>query len=132
MDALAKKKKIMGFGHRVYKTGDSRAPLMSECTQELGKRKDETGLCELARLVEGVMKREKNLFPNVDFPSGLAYYLLGIPIELYTAIFAASRVAGWAAHVIEQLDNNRLIRPECHYAGPRGLPYVPIGERDRS
>ena len=85
--------------------------------------------CEIANIVETVMMREKKIFPNVDFPIGLIYYLLGIPIDLYTAIFAAARSAGWSAHVIEQLDNNRLIRPECYYTGHRDIPYTPLQER---
>lgn len=132
MDALGRKKKIMGFGHRVYKKGDSRAPLLKELCTELARRLGKTKWGEVARIIEEVMMREKKLFPNVDFPAGLVYYLLEIPIDFYTAIFAAARMAGWTAHVIEQLDNNKLIRPECHYTGPRNLPYVPVQERNHS
>jgi len=130
MKALAQKKKIMGFGHRVYKKGDSRAPLLKELVSQLAVRLNATKWRETAQIVEDVMIREKKLFPNVDFPAGLLYYLLGIPINFYTAIFAAARSAGWTAHVIEQLDNNKLIRPECHYTGPRNLPYVSLQERN--
>ena len=132
MDALAKKKKIMGFGHRVYKHGDSRAPLLKELLEQFAARVGGQKWCQIASIVETVMMREKKIFPNVDFPAGLLYYLLGIPIDLYTAIFAAARSSGWSAHVIEQLDNNRLIRPECHYTGPRSLPYVPLQERNQA
>ena len=130
MNALSQKKKIMGFGHRVYKKGDSRAPLLRELVSQLAVRLNATQWCDISRIIEEVMMREKKLFPNVDFPAGLVYYLLGITIDLYTAIFAAARSAGWSAHVIEQLDDNKLIRPECHYTGPRNLPYVPIPERN--
>jgi len=132
MDALSAKKKIMGFGHRVYKNGDSRAPLLKELLAQLAERLNSPKWVEIAHIVEDVMMREKKLFPNVDFPAGLLYYLLEIPIDLYTAIFAAARSAGWTAHVIEQLDNNKLIRPECHYTGPRNLPYVSLQERNHS
>lgn len=130
MDVLAQKKKIMGFGHRVYKHGDSRAPLLKELLFQLAGRLERTQWTQLAQIVEDVMMREKKLFPNVDFPAGLLYYLLGLPIDLYTAIFAAARVSGWCSHVIEQLDSNKLIRPECHYTGPRNLPYAPVQERN--
>ena len=129
LDALAQKKKIMGFGHRVYKNKDSRAPLLKELLKEFAVHAGGEKWCEIADIVETVMMREKKIFPNVDYPIGLIYYLLGIPIDLYTAIFAAARSAGWSAHVIEQLDNNRLIRPECHYTGPRNIPYAPLQER---
>jgi 2-methylcitrate synthase/citrate synthase II len=128
-DALATKKKIMGFGHREYKRGDNRAFHMSKVAKQLGEEKGNTKYTEIAEILERVMLEEKNIYPNVDFPTGYAYYLLGIPIDLYTPIFAASRVAGYSAHAIEQLEGNRLIRPKAIYNGPSIMPYIPLSER---
>lgn len=128
-DALKNKKKIMGFGHREYKNGDSRAFYMSKVAKEIGRRKGNTTYGDIADILERVMSEEKGLFPNVDFPAAYAYYLLDIPIELYTPIFVVARVAGYAAHAIEQLENNRLIRPKAIYEGARNLPYVPLSDR---
>lgn len=128
-DALATKKKIMGFGHREYKVGDSRAFYMSKVAHELGVEKGNTTYSEIADILEKVMLEEKNIYPNVDFPTGYAYYLLGIPIDLYTPIFAASRVAGYCSHAIEQLDGNRLIRPKAIYNGSDYREYVSIEDR---
>lgn len=129
MDALAKKKLIMGFGHRVYKKGDSRVPIMRKLGQELGEKLGQPQWHQMAQIVEEVMWREKKLLPNVDFPCGYVYYMLKLPIPLYTPIFAASRVAGWAAHIIEQLDHNRIMRPTNIYNGPKEAPFVPLDER---
>lgn len=128
-DALASKKKIMGFGHREYKKGDSRAFYMTKVGKEIGKRLGNTKWGEIADILEKVMLDEKGLYPNVDFPAAYAYYLLGIPIELYTPIFVVARVTGYTAHAIEQLDNNRLIRPTAIYEGPANLEYVKIEDR---
>ncbi len=128
-DALATKKKIMGFGHREYKKGDSRAFYLTKVGKEIGRRKGDTKWGDIADILERVMLEEKGLYPNVDFPAAYAYYLLGIPIDLYTPIFVIARVTGWTAHAIEQLDNNRLIRPKCIYEGPYNVPFVPIDER---
>ena len=128
-DALANKKKIMGFGHREYKKGDSRAAYMTEVANDIGRRKGNTRWGDIADILERVMLDEKGLFPNVDFPSAYAYYLLDIPIELYTPIFVIARVSGWSAHAIEQLDNNRLIRPKAIYEGEKNIPYISIEER---
>ncbi len=128
-DALATKKKIMGFGHREYKKGDSRAMYLTQVAKEIGRRKGDTKWGDIADILERVMLEEKGLYPNVDFPAAYAYYLLGIPIDLYTPIFVIARVTGWTAHAIEQLDNNRLIRPKCIYEGPYNVPFVPINER---
>jgi citrate synthase len=127
--ALANKEKIMGFGHREYKKGDSRAFYMTKVAKEIGRRKGNTSWGDIADILEKVMLEEKGLYPNVDFPSAYAYYLLGIPIELYTPIFVIARTAGWSAHAIEQLDNNRLIRPKAIYEGETNVPYVPIAQR---
>ncbi len=128
-DALATKKKIMGFGHREYKKGDNRAFHMSKVAKQLGIEKGITKYSEIAEILERVMLEEKGIYPNVDLPTGYAYYLLGIPIDLYTPIFAVARVAGYSAHAIEQLTHNRLIRPKAIYEGPTYLPYVPIADR---
>ncbi len=128
-DALAKKKKIMGFGHRVYRTEDPRATHLREMSRKLGERTGEMKWYEMSRRMEEVMKREKGLNPNVDFYSASTYYALGIETDLFTPIFACSRISGWTAHVLEQYDNNRLIRPRAEYTGPRGLKYAPIDQR---
>ncbi len=128
-DALATKKKIMGFGHREYKKGDSRAMYMTKVAKELGREKGNTQFGDIADILEKTMLERKNLHPNVDFPAAYAYYLLGIPIDLYTPIFVVARVSGWSAHAIEQLANNRLIRPTVIYEGEKNLDYVPIENR---
>jgi len=128
-DAFAKKKKIMGFGHRVYRTVDPRATHLVEMSRKLGERTGETKWYEMSRKMEEVVGREKHLNANVDFYSASTYYALGIPTDLFTPIFACSRISGWTAHVLEQYRNNRLIRPRAEYIGPRGLKYVPIEER---
>ncbi len=129
LDALANKKKIMGFGHRVYRTEDPRATHLREMSGQLGERTGERKWYDMSRKMEEVMLREKKLNPNVDFYSASTYYAMGIPTDLFTPIFACSRISGWTAHVLEQYENNRLIRPRAEYVGPRGLKYVPIGER---
>ena len=128
-DALATKKKIMGFGHREYKKGDSRVPMMSKMAKEIGQRKGNTKWGDIANVLEKIMLDEKGIHPNVDFPAAYAYFLLGIPIPLYTPIFVIARVSGWSAHAIEQLDNNRLIRPTCIYEGPENVEYTSIESR---
>jgi 2-methylcitrate synthase/citrate synthase II len=128
-DALANKKKVMGFGHREYKKGDSRAFYMTKVAKELGVEKGNTKWGEIADILEKTMLERKNLYPNVDFPSAYAYYLLGIPIDLYTPLFVVSRLAGYTAHAIEQLENNRLIRPKVIYEGDMNLEYVEIQNR---
>ena len=128
-DAFAHKKKIMGFGHRVYRTVDPRAIHLAEMSRQLGERTGETKWYEMSRKMEEVVMRDKHLNANVDFYSASTYYALGIPTDLFTPIFACSRISGWTAHVLEQFRNNRLIRPRAEYVGPRGLKYVPIEER---
>jgi citrate synthase len=128
-EALANKKKIMGFGHRVYRTEDPRATHLREMSRKLGERTGEKKWYEMSHKMEEVMIREKKLNPNVDFYSASTYYALGIPTDLFTPIFACSRITGWTAHVLEQYENNRLIRPRAEYVGPRGQKYVPINER---
>jgi 2-methylcitrate synthase len=128
-DRLARKQKIMGFGHRVYKTEDPRATHLRRLSQELGERIGDTRWYEISRKVEEVVMREKGIYPNVDFYAASVYHYLGIPTDLMTPIFALARMAGWTAHVREQYADNRLIRPESEYIGPREQPYVPIEER---
>jgi len=128
-DALAKKKKIMGFGHAVYRTEDPRATHLRQFSKEIGERKGDTKWYDMTAKVEEVMKREKGLLPNVDCYSASTYYMMGIPLDLYTPIFAISRISGWTAHILEQYADNKLIRPRAEYIGPRNVPYVPIDER---
>ncbi len=123
MDALAKKAKIMGFGHRVYKKGDSRVPIMREIARDYGTRIGKENWVPICEKLEATMEREKGLCANVDLYAAPVFTMFGFPPELNTPIFAASRVAGWAAHVIEQHDNNRLIRPRSLYVGPEERPY---------
>jgi 2-methylcitrate synthase/citrate synthase II len=117
MEKLAKKAKIMGFGHRVYKTGDSRVPIMREIGRDLGKRTGKDQWIPICEELERVMEREKQLYCNVDLYAAPVLTMLGFASELNTPIFAASRVAGWCAHVVEQHDHNRLIRPRSLYTG---------------
>src|SRR5437868_2781795 len=128
-DALSKKKKIMGFGHAVYKTEDPRATHLRRFSKEMGDRKGNPKWYEITAKLEEIMKREKNLLPNVDAYSASTYYMMGIPLDLYTPIFAISRISGWTAHILEQYADNKLIRPRAEYVGPRNVPYVPIDER---
>ena len=129
LTALREKKKIMGFGHREYKNGDSRVPSMKKVGRQIAEAVGDAKWPDLADAVEETMMREKGIFPNVDFPCAYTYYMMGIPIPLYTPIFVASRVVGWAAHVIEQHDGNRLIRPNHIYIGPEHRSLVPLAER---
>lgn len=128
-NALANKEKIMGFGHREYRKSDSRAAYLTKIAKEIGVRMGNTTWGEIADIMERVMWDEKQLFPNVDFPAAYAYYLLGIPIPLYTPIFVIARTTGWSAHFVEQLENNRLIRPSCIYEGPGVTPFTPMDQR---
>ena len=129
-DKLAKKIKMPGFGHRVYRTEDPRATHLRVLSEELGKRTGHEKLYALSRAMEQTVKSEKGLNPNVDFYSASAYYSLGIPVDLYTPIFAVSRMSGWTAHVLEQYHNNRLIRPRAEYKGkPDGQPWIPMSGR---
>jgi 2-methylcitrate synthase len=117
LDALKNKKKVMGFGHRVYRKGDSRVPTMKKYAQNLGKIQGETKWQEISEILEQTMIDEKNIYPNLDFPAGPAYYLMGFDIDMFTPIFVMSRITGWAAHIMEQTANNRIIRPLCQYTG---------------
>jgi citrate synthase len=116
--ALARKHKVMGFGHRVYKTGDVRARVLKEYAKQAAQRAGTTQWETAAEIIEKVMETEKNLFPNLDWPAGRLYHAMGLEVPLYTPFFVASRVTGWSAHVIEQLEHNRIIRPRSRYTGP--------------
>lgn len=128
-EMLAAKKKIPGFGHRVYRTEDPRATHLRKMSEELGRRKGELKWFEMSRALEQFMLSEKKIYANVDFYSATSYYYLGIPLELFTPVFAVSRISGWTAHVLEQLADNRIIRPRAEYVGPRNRRYVPISQR---
>jgi citrate synthase len=129
-EKLAKKEKIPGFGHRVYHTMDPRAVHLRQLSQDLGRRSGQPQWAEMSERIEAVVKAEKKLNPNVDFYSASTYYALGIPVSLYTPIFAVSRTSGWTAHVLEQFANNRLIRPRAEYTGPPvPQPWVPLEQR---
>jgi len=129
-DMLAQKKKISGFGHRVYHTEDPRATHLRKMSEDLGHSSGEPKWFEMSRKIEQFVKAEKKLNANVDFYSASTYHVLGIDVDLFTPIFAVSRISGWTAHVIEQLDDNRLIRPRADYIGP-AYPqhWVPINQR---
>ena len=127
--ALETKEKIMGFGHRVYKNGDHRARILEPYTRRLGELRKETFRMDVYDAIKDVMMTRKKIHPNVDYPCGLAYFYMGLPIDIYTPLFVASRVSGWAAHVIEQRENNRLIRPRSRYNGVAIRKYTPIAAR---
>lgn len=127
--ALAEKRKIMGFGHAVYRTEDPRATHLRQFAKEMGEQAGNAKWYEMSRRMEEVMMREKGLYPNVDFFSASTYYMMGISLDLYTPIFALSRISGWTGHILEQFADNKLIRPRAEYVGRRDVPYVPIGER---
>jgi citrate synthase len=129
-DRLARKEKIPGFGHRVYRTEDPRATHLRRMSKELGSRSGNTKWFDMSERIEGVVTGEKKLYPNVDFYSASTYYTLGIPIDLFTPIFAVSRISGWTAHVLEQYAHNRLIRPRAEYIGPvYPQSWVPLEQR---
>jgi citrate synthase len=128
-NALAAKKKIMGIGHAVYKTEDPRATNFRRFSKEVAERTGQMKWYEMSRKIEEMMLREKGMYPNVDFFSASTFYMMGIPLDLYTPIFAISRISGWTGHILEQYANNKLIRPRAEYVGPRNVPYVPIDER---
>lgn len=119
-NAFATKRKIMGFGHRVYKNGDHRASILHRLGRAYADRKggEAQKWFEIGEKVQAIMDREKRIFPNVDFPCGMTYYAMGIPVPQYTPIFVASRITGWCAHIMEQHADNRLIRPLSNYTGP--------------
>jgi 2-methylcitrate synthase len=129
LQRLADKEKIMGFGHRVYKIRDPRSPIIKRWAKQLSEVAGDGRLYAIAERIEAVMWREKRLFPNLDFYSAVAFHRAGIPTSLFTPLFVFSRITGWAAHIIEQRADNRLIRPLAEYTGPPPRPYPPLAER---
>ncbi len=127
--ALQEKRKIMGFGHRVYRNGDSRVPTMKKYMLKLAEETGETRWPEIYETLSKTMLAANGIYPNLDFPTGPAYYMMGFEIPLFTPIFVMSRITGWMAHIMEQLDNNRLIRPLSKYVGPEERLVKPIEER---
>lgn len=129
-DALQNKKRVMGFGHRVYKVYDPRATVLKKFSKQLGEQKGETKWYDMSEKVEKVVFEVKKLNPNVDFYSASTYHMLGLERFIFTPIFALSRMAGWTAHILEQYENNRLMRPESEYVGPANVVYTPLEERE--
>ena len=129
VDAIDRGERIAGFGHRVYNVKDPRAKILGQESEALGEAAGDTKWYEMSVAIEEYIAEEKGLAPNVDFYSASTYYQMGIPIDLYTPIFAVSRVGGWLAHVLEQWEDNRLIRPRAQYTGPEDAEFVPVDER---
>ncbi|MBX2995039.1 MAG: citrate synthase [Bdellovibrionaceae bacterium] len=128
-DALNAKEKVMGIGHRVYKDGDPRAAILRKISDKLTKESGEHHLYEMSILIDDTMYKEKGLMPNVDFYSATVYYSMGIPIDLYTPIFAVSRIAGWCAHAMEQYEKNRIYRPRGKWTGKMNQTWKPVAQR---
>ncbi len=127
--AFADKRVVMGFGHRVYKWGDSRVPTMHKCLEDLSAWRKDSRWLEIEAVLQKIMLKEKNIHPNLDYPAGPAYYLMGFDIDMYTPIFVMSRITGWTAHIMEQDANNRLIRPLSAYTGVPQRKVPPIAKR---
>jgi citrate synthase len=128
-DALSEGRRVPGLGHRVYDVKDPRARILGEKSEDLGEAAGDPKWYEMSRDIEEYIQEEKGLAPNVDFYSASTYYQMGIPIDIYTPIFAVSRISGWCAHILEQYEDNRLIRPRARYVGPTDRDYVPLDER---
>lgn len=129
LDALAQKKKVMGFGHRVYKSGDSRVPTMKKYAQVMADVTGQQKWMKMYDALEAVMVEKKKIYPNLDFPAGPAYYMMGFEIDFFTPIFVMARTTGWSAHIMEQTANNRIIRPLSEYIGSAQRKVMPISER---
>ncbi len=129
IELLAAKQLIMGFGHRVYRVSDPRSDIVKAWSKKLAEAAGDKRLCPVSERIERVMRREKKLFPNLDFYSATAYHFCGIPTKMFTPLFVVSRITGWSAHIIEQRGDNRLIRPSAEYIGPEPRPFVPISNR---
>jgi citrate synthase len=128
-NALENKQKVMGIGHAVYKVEDPRATWLRRFSKELGEKRGETKWFEMSEKLEKLMFEKKGMYPNVDFYSASTYYMMNIPLDQYTPIFAISRISGWTGHILEQYSNNKLIRPRAEYIGARDLKYTPISAR---
>ena len=129
MEALAKKQVVMGFGHPVYRLSDPRSDIVKSWSQKLAEHHAEAHLYSVSERIEAVMKREKNLFPNLDFFSASAFHFLGVPTPMFTPIFVFARIAGWSAHILEQRETRRLIRPTAEYTGPEPRAFVALAQR---
>ena len=129
LELIAAKKLIMGFGHRVYRISDPRSDIIKAWSKKLAEAAGDKRLYPVSERIEQVMRREKKLFPNLDFYSATAYHFCGVPTPIFTPLFVVSRITGWAAHIIEQRGDNRLIRPTADYIGPEPRPFVPISKR---
>lgn len=129
LDALANKKKVMGFGHRVYRKGDSRVPTMKKYAQKMADVTGQQKWMQMYETLEKVMLDKKKIYPNLDFPAGPAYYMMGFEIDFFTPIFVMARTTGWSAHIMEQKANNRIIRPLSEYIGAPQRNVKPLSER---
>jgi 2-methylcitrate synthase len=129
LQALKDKRKVMGFGHRVYKNGDSRVPTMKKYAEKLSKVKNQPKWMQMYDALEKVMVEEKQIHPNLDFPAGPAYYLMGFDIDMFTPIFVMARITGWTAHIMEQAGSNRIIRPLSEYTGHKERQVTPLASR---
>ncbi|HXT10692.1 MAG TPA: bifunctional 2-methylcitrate synthase/citrate synthase [Candidatus Angelobacter sp.] len=129
LKALREKRKVMGFGHRVYKSGDSRVPTMKKYARKLAEFTGQSKWLDIEDILEAVMLEQKSIHPNLDFPSGPAYYMMGFDIDMFTPFFVMARITGWTAHIMEQLANNRLIRPLSKYTGPGERHVIPLAQR---
>ncbi|PIR21906.1 MAG: 2-methylcitrate synthase [Deltaproteobacteria bacterium CG11_big_fil_rev_8_21_14_0_20_45_16] len=129
LTALKEKRKIMGFGHRVYRSGDSRVPTMKKYAQKLAELTNQTKWMEIYDALDKTMVEQKNIHPNLDFPAGPAYYMMGFDIDMFTPIFVMARITGWSAHIMEQTANNRIIRPLSEYKGPKERAVTNLASR---
>jgi 2-methylcitrate synthase len=129
LTALREKRVVMGFGHRVYKNGDSRVPTMKKYARKMAEFTGQSKWLDIADILEATMREQKNIHPNLDFPSGPAYYMMGFDIDMFTPFFVMARITGWTAHIMEQLADNRLIRPLSQYTGQAERRVKPLSER---